>query len=146
MNSIEIILGCLSALWFLRTLLKLPASENVFGAVTTLIITGAIGFACFKAAFTPDISRLDSNKPKISIRRPGKFESGGCLRCLAGAVIGAALGVMLVVVWIFLNQPVVPPNVDGMNRYGGEIGMVMLGALVGGLTGACIGGSKPSNS
>ena len=132
-KSLNIIVGCLFALWFLRTFLKSLlvgnfTSLNLPGAALTLIVTGGISYVCFKSAFTPD-----ANTPA---------SSSGCLKSFVGAVLGATLGAIAAMAWLYFNPPFIPPQTDGLERYGGQMALVMLGILLGGLSGACIGAVK----
>jgi hypothetical protein len=71
-----------------------------------------------------------------------EVQTGGCAHGCIGSFVGASLGAAAPILWVSLFPPPPVPNMDGLNQWGGLVGSVMLGILVGGVGGACIGASR----
>ena len=67
---------------------------------------------------------------------------GGCVKGCAGAFIGAIVGIAAAILWLWLFPPPHVPNMDGLNQWGGHIGLVMLGFLVGSVCGTFVAVGK----
>jgi len=88
-----------------------------------------------------------ANQERQRKENPSAFQDsneakGGCVGGCSGAFVGAALGIAAAIFWLYLFPPPHVPNMDGMNQWGGHMGLVMMGILVGGICGACYGASK----
>jgi heme/copper-type cytochrome/quinol oxidase subunit 2 len=142
---VKIILGCVSAIWgiciLILLLLSLLAglsdllmapqksspnlafgSGEIFYIAVNLVVTGSVSYACFISAFRPNRRTLQSR---------GRYS-----RIFENAVLGAVLGAVTAAVIIWILTPSVTPNSDGMNRYGGQMFLMMLGIFIGGVCGA----------
>jgi hypothetical protein len=62
----------------------------------------------------------------------------GCLCAFVGTII--CIGIALF--YLSSYPRVVPPNMDGMNRWGGHMALIMFAFVFGGVGGAFVGGGK----
>ena len=72
-------------------------------------------------------------------------QKSGCAGSCLGAIFGVVLGALAAIAWIYFNPPAITPehlNSDGLNRDGGQMGLITLGILFGGIIGGCVGANK----
>jgi hypothetical protein len=84
-------------------------------------------------------AQLEIDQDKLERHRPRR---GGCLGGCVGSMIGSVVGGGIPLSWMLLFPAPPVPNMDGMNRYGGQMGMILLGLLIGPTVGACVGASR----
>ena len=92
--------------------------------------------------------RIMNAKDTPSYQSPKETKSG-CLGGCLGVILGAVLGFVVAATWIYFNPSAITPeylNSDGLNRYGGQMGLIMMGILFGGIIGGFIGADHTKSS